>query len=369
MSNNITHSNRRSFLKVSAAASGGMVLGFQLVGCKTEPKRPSFVQPVLEEPKIWNDLNGFISVGENGVVTIMSPNPEIGQNVKTSMPMIVAEELDVSWDNVIVEQAGLDTDKYQRQIAGGSQSIRFGWDGLRKAGATARHMLVAAAAVQLDVPASELTTSEGVIYHKASDRTIGYGEVATAAATMEVPEDVTLKEIKDYKIIGKNTRNVDGFKIATGQPLFGLDTQKPGMLIAMIEHAPAFGMKVKSVDDSQARSMPGIKDVFTINVEPDGVEKQWSDVNSFPQLVAIVGESTWQVMKAKKALKIEWEKDSEGESSTDHETSLTNLVAKASDEAARNDGNVDDAFANATQVIEKTYNAPFLAHNTMRDGR
>lgn len=365
MTNNINQSNRRSFLKVSAAAGGGMVLGFQLVSCKTEPKRPAFVQPMLEEPKEWKNLNGFISIGENGVVTIMSPNPEIGQNVKTSMPMIVAEELDVSWDNVIVEQAGLDTDKYQRQIAGGSQSIRFGWDGLRKAGATARHMLVAAAAAQLEVPASELTTSEGIIYHKASDRSLGYGDVATAAASIEVPEDVTLKEIKDYKIIGTSTRNVDGFKIATGKPLFGLDTQRPGMLIAMVQHPPAFGMKIKSVDDSQAKSMPGIKDVFTIDIEPEGVEKQWSDVNAFPQLVAVVGESTWQVMKAKKALKIEWEQDSNAESSADHEANLLGLVSKSADEAARKDGNVDNAFANAAQVIEKTYNAPFLAHNTM----
>ncbi len=364
MTNNIIQSNRRSFLKASAAAGGGMVLGFQLVSCKTEPKRPSFVQPMLEEPKEWSNLNGFISIGENGVVTIMSPNPEIGQNVKTSMPMIVAEELDVSWDNVIVEQAGLDTDKYQRQIAGGSQSIRFGWDGLRKAGATARHMLVAAAAGQLDVPASELTTSEGVIYHKASDRSLGYGDVATAAATMEVPEEVELKEIKDYKIIGTDTRNVDGFDIATGKPLFGLDVQRPGMLIAMIEHAPAFGMKIKSIDDSQAKSMPGIKDVFTINVEPDGFEKQWSDVNAHPGLVAVVGESTWQVMKAKKALKIEWEQDTSAESSSDHEASLAGLVAKSA-EAARKDGNVDNAFANAVKIVEKTYNAPFLAHNTM----
>lgn len=364
MTKNINQANRRSFLKVSAAAGGGMVLGFQLVSCKTEPKRPAFVQPMLEEPKEWKNLNGFIRIGDNGVVTIMSPNPEIGQNVKTSMPMIVAEELDVSWDNVIVEQAGLDSDKYQRQIAGGSQSIRFGWDSLRKAGATARHMLVAAAAAQLDVPASELTTSEGVIYHKASDRSLGYGDVATAAASIEVPEAVELKDIKDYKIIGKDTRNVDGFSIATGKPLFGLDVQRPGMLIAMIEHAPAFGMKIKSIDDSQAKSMPGIKDVFRVNVEPEGVEKQWSDVNAHPQLVAIVGESTWQVMKAKKALKIEWEQDSNAESSSDHEASLAGLVAKSTD-PARKDGNVDSAFANAAKIVEKTYNAPFLAHNTM----
>ncbi len=367
MEKNITQSNRRSFLKVSAAAGGGMVLGFNIAGCKTEPKRPSFIEPVLEQPQAWNQMNGFLRIGENGVVTIMSPNPEIGQNVKTSMPMIVAEELDVSWDNVIVEQAGLDTDNFQRQIAGGSQSIRFGWDGLRNAGATARHMLVEAAAQKLEVPASELTTSEGVIYHKASDRSVGYGEVASAAASVEVPDpkDLKLKTTKDYKIIGKDTRNVDGFNIATGKPLFGLDIQRPGMLIAMIEHAPAFGMKLKSMDAAKAKSMPGIKDVFEINTLPEGVTAQWSDVNAFPNLVAIVGESTWQVMKAKKALKLEWEQDTAAESSSDHEANLAELVSKAPSEQARADGDVNKAFGDAAQVIEKTYNAPFLAHNTM----
>lgn len=364
MTKNITDQNRRSFIKVSAVAGGGMMLGFT-VACKAEPKRPSFVEPLLEQPQSWNDLNGFLSIGENGIVTIMSPNPEIGQNVKTSMPMIVAEELDVSWDNVIVEQAGLDMVNFQRQIAGGSQSIRFGWDGLRKAGATARHMLVEAAAKQLEVPSSELTTSEGVIYHKASDRSVGYGEVAAAAVGIEVPEEVPLKAIKDYKIIGQDIRNVDGFNIATGKPLFGLDVQKPGMLIAMIEHPPAFGMKLKSVDDTAAKAMSGIKDVITINVEPEGVTKQWSDVNSFPQLVAVVGETTWQVMKAKKALKIEWEATSQQESSSDHESTLADLVSKPAAEASRTDGDPDKAFAAADKVVEKTYNAPFLAHNTM----
>lgn len=364
MTKNITDQNRRSFIKVSAAVGGGFMLGFT-VSCKTEPKRPAFVEPVLEQPKTWNDMNGFLSIGENGIVTIMSPNPEIGQNVKTSMPMIVAEELDVAWDNVIVKQAGLDMVNFQRQIAGGSQSIRFGWDGLRKAGATARHMLVEAAAQQLEVASSELTTSEGVIYHKASDRSVGYGEVAAAAVNIEVPDEVPLKEIKDYKIIGQNIRNVDGFNIATGKPLFGLDVQKPGMLIAMIEHPPAFGMKLKSVDDTAAKAISGIKDVLTINVEPEGVQKQWSDVNSFPQLVAVVGETTWQVMKAKKALKIEWESTTPQESSSDHEATLAELVSKPAQEASRRDGNPEKAFAAAAKVIEKTYNAPFLAHNTM----
>jgi len=182
MTQHISNQNRRSFLKVSAAASGGLLIGFTY-GCKTEPKRPSFVQPNLETPSEWTEMNGFVSVGENGVVTIMSPNPEIGQNVKTSMPMIVAEELDCDWANVIVKQAGLDTENFQRQIAGGSQSIRFGWESLRKTGATARQLLVNAAAQQMEVDPSECTTTAGVIHHKGSDQSRTYGEVAALAAS------------------------------------------------------------------------------------------------------------------------------------------------------------------------------------------
>jgi isoquinoline 1-oxidoreductase beta subunit len=354
-----TKHNRRSFLKVSAAASGGMIIGFNwLVSCT--PTKEQLVQM----PEEWFNMNAFIEIGDNGVVTIYSPNPEIGQNVKTSMPMIVAEELDVNWKNVIVEQAGLDTKKYKRQLAGGSQSIRQGWQSLRMAGATARRMLLEAAAKQWNVPVGELTTSEGTIKHK-SGKSGGYGEFALAAAGVEVPDEVNLKDPKDFTIIGQPTKNVDGPKIIVGEPLFGLDYKRDGMIIAMIEHPPAFGMKLKSVDDSKSKSMPGVIDVFTINTQPEGVEQQWSDVNAFPELVVITGKSTWEVMKAKKALNVEWEWDSKGESTFDYQQSLADLVEQPSDEPARKDGDPAAAFASASKVIEKTYSAPFLAHNTM----
>ena len=352
--------NRRSFLKSTALAGGGMVLGFSwLASCK-----PS-AEEILTMPKEWFDINGFLKIGENGVVTIMSPNPEIGQNVKTSMPMIIAEELDVDWKKVIVEQAPLNTDIFTRQLAGGSQSIRQGWQSLRMAGATARRMLMEAAAKQWEVPVEELTTEAGVISHKNSGKSVGYGEVASAAAAIPVPEEVKLKDLKDFKIIGTSRKNVDGKKLYTGKPLFGLDIQREGMLIAMIEHPPAFGMKVKSVDDSAARAMSGVKDVFTINSLPDGIEKQWSDTNAFPELVVVVAETTWQAMKAKKALRVEWERTSDAESTTGHEAALDALLAKAPAEPARKDGDPDAAFKNAAKVIERTYSAPFLAHNTM----
>ncbi len=364
MTKNI-NTKRRSFIKVSAAAGGGMVLGFNFFACKEESKLPEFVAPILEEPGKWTEMNGFLSIGDNGVVTIMSPNPEIGQNVKTSMPMIIAEELDADWEQVKVEQAPLDTEKYQRQIAGGSQSIRFGWESLRKTGATARQMLVQAAADQWGVPASEITTDRGMIYHKASDQSISYGAVASAAAQLEVPEEVTLKDPKDFKLIGHRVRNVDGWDIVQGKPLFGLDIQEEGMKIAMIVHPPAFGMKIKSMDDAAVKQMDGITDVIRINVEPEGWNPQWSDVNAYPELAVVVGETTWQVMKAKKALKVEWEEESPLENTAAQKDLLDDMLMNGAVEVARKDGDPDGAFAKAAKIVEKTYSAPFLAHNTM----
>ena len=353
--------NRRSFLKASALAGGGMVLGFSwLAGCKPTPAQ------LKAMPKEWFKINAYLKIGENGLVTIMSPNPEIGQNVKTAMPMIVAEELDVDWENVIVEQAALDTDVFNGQIAGGSQSIRRGWPSLRMAGATARHMLLEAAAVQLGVSAAELTTELGVIKHEASGRTLGYGDVASAAAALPVPKEVELKAPKDFKIIGTDCKNVDTPKIVRGEPLFGLDVDREGMLIAMIVHPPAFGMKLKSVDAAEALAMPGIKEVITIDVSgPEGGTPEWSENNAFPQLVAVLGNTTWEVMKAKKALKIEWETVSPPESSEEHEAKLTALIAKAPEKPSRRDGNPEAAFKRAAKVIERTYSAPFLPHSTM----
>lgn len=354
-----TKYNRRSFLKASTAAGGGMLLGFNwLVSCSPTAEQ------LLQMPEEWFDINAFLKIGNNGIVTIMSPNPEIGQNVKTAMPMIVAEELDVDWENVIVEQANYDIKKYERQLAGGSDSIRKGWQSLRMAGATARRMLLEAAAKEWNVPVSELTTEAGVIKH-SSGKSAGYGEMASAAVQITVPEEVKLKDPKDFKIIGTPTKNVDGLKITKGEPLFGLDYQSEGMLTAMIVHPPAFGMKLKSVNDSAARAMSGIKDVVTIDCLPEGTKKLWSDVNAFPQLVAVVGNSTWEVMKAKKALEIEWEVVSEGESTSDYTDGLSKLLEESAEEPARKDGNPEEAFEKAAKVVEQTYSAPFLAHNTM----
>src|SRR5690606_28167387 len=368
----------RSFLKVSALAGGGMMLSFSwFAGCK--PK----TQEAFAMPEEWFELNSYIKIGDNGVVTLMSPNPEFGSNVKTSMPMILADELDVDWKQVIVEQADFFPERFERQFTGGSQGIRQGWKPLRTAGSTARQMLKNAAAQTWNVPASEITTEAGVLHHKASDRKLGYGEVASLAATLPVPEEVPVKELRDFKIIGTDRKNVDGKKIVTGKPMFGMDYDPEGALVAMIVHPPAFGLKVKSVDEASVKAMPGIKDVVVIKVLEDGYERNSFDVASFTELVAIVGNTTWEVMNAKKAAKVEWEGtvdtnivvDGWGgkqtvkvpgalESTVGHKERMAEMAKKPGD-LLRKDGDPEAAFKRAAKVLERTYNAPYLAHNCM----
>ncbi|MDP3432695.1 MAG: molybdopterin-dependent oxidoreductase [Bacteroidota bacterium] len=374
-----TELNRRSFIKSSFLAGGGLLIGFNWLAasCSSDtPKR-------LTIPDEWFEITGYLKIGENGVVTIMSPNPEIGQNVKTSMPMIVAEELDVDWQNVLVEQAPLNIAIFNRQLAGGSDSIKQSWPGLRMAGASARKMLMDAAAKKWNVPVEEITTELGILYHKSSGKKAGYGEVASAAAQLPVPKEVELKDVKDFKIIGTSKKNVDGLKIVTGQPLFGLDYKKEGMLIAMIVHPPAFGMKLKSFDATEAKAKPGIKDVFSIKTYNDDYKPQWCDTTSFTELVAIVGNSTWEVMSAREYLTVEWEPFAEYkitmegwggdqivtvpsglESTSDHNAKMMAAAAKPG-QIERRDGEPEEAFKNAAKVIERTYTAPFLAHNPM----
>ncbi|MEL7160175.1 MAG: molybdopterin cofactor-binding domain-containing protein, partial [Bacteroidota bacterium] len=321
---------------------------------------------------------------DNGLVTIYTPNPEFGQNVKTSMPMIVAEELDADWTKVVSEMAPYNSDLYGFQFTGGSRGIMTRWDGLRMAGATARHMLRQAAAQSWEVPLAEITTSAGVLSHAATGKSAGYGELAAAAAALPVPEEVELKEVKDFRIIGHDQKNLDGKKIVSGQPLFGHDHREEGQLTAMVVHPPAFGMRFKAITNlDDVKAMPGVRDVFTIKTYRDGYEKGGFDTNAFPELVAIVGESTWPVLKAKKALRVEWqtftafEESINGfrgktvrkvpaglENSTDHFARMEAMAVKPGREV-RKDGNPQAAFQRADQVIERSYSAPFLAHNCM----
>jgi isoquinoline 1-oxidoreductase subunit beta len=373
-----TSIGRREFLQSTALAGGGMMIGFSwLAGCQ-----PSS-EVAADIPNQWFDINAYLTIGTSGVVSIKSPNPEFGQNVMTSMPMIVAEELDVDWQDVVVQQAPFNTDMFDRQFTGGSQGIRRGWQGLRMAGAAARQMLREAAAKTWQVPVAEITTRKGMIHHEGSGKSAGYGEMASAAAVMPVPDSVQLKGVEQFSIIGTPRKNVEGPKIVTGQPLFAADFSRDGMLVAMVAHAPAFGMRLKSVDDSAARRMPGIRDVFTIKTLDDDFARNGFDVDAFPDLVAVVGDTTWQVMNARSALNVEWEPFADYlqawnsgsetqqrlvpagmESTAGHRARMSDMASRPA-KLLRKDGDPEGAFGKAAKVIERTYTAPFLAHNPM----
>ncbi len=340
--NKITFS-RRNFIRTSALASGGLLIGFNfLTACKET------AQPPVDISKLnFNDFNAFIKIADNGYVTIFSPNPEIGQGVKTSMPMIIAEELDVPWEHVSVAQGILDTKNYTRQVAGGSQSIRFGWDALRQTGASTKQMLINAAAVKWGVDPSTCSASQGIIKNSNGDQ-LGYGDVVNEAAKIEVPENVSLKDPKDYKIIGKDAINVDIDAIITGKPLFGLDYVTEGMKYVSVARPPAFGQKVNSYDATETKAINGVYDVV-----------------QFGNKIAVLASNTWAAMKGKKALKIDWGIDSALESTTKHDNELNKILDSNNLDVRREDGNVKKAFAEADKIIERTYESPFLPHNCM----
>jgi isoquinoline 1-oxidoreductase beta subunit len=379
MGNDKNTCSRRSFLKVTSLTGGGMMIGFSWMASL----KPTEVLAGNTAAAEWVELTGFVKITPDNQVKIMSPNPEFGQNVITSMPMIIAEELDADWQNVIVEQANFDTPRYKRQFTGGSQSIRQGWQILRKSGASAKAMLLQAAAAEWKVPVAELTASQGVVSHKASNRSMPYGALATAASKLPVPEKVTLKKTGEFSLLGTSQKNVEGAKIVSGKPLFTMDYRQEGMLIAMTIRPNAFGMKLKSYDASGALKMPGIKNVFDIKVYKDGFERAGFDTRTFNHLVVVVGNTTWEVMNARKKVNIQWEPIQETketvaawggkreetipaglESSTGHRKSMYDMQKKPG-RILRKDGNPEEAFAKAKKVLERTYSAPFLPHNTM----
>lgn len=373
----LTHS-RRSFLKSSVLAGGGLMLSLSWF---SSAKAADKLQ-ALNLPDQWAELTAYIKITPDNVVKILCPNPEFGQNVMTSLPMIMAEELDIDWTNVVVEMGPHDNVKLGPQFTGGSNSVRMYWKPLREAGAAARQMLREAAAQSWSVPVDEVTTKAGVLSH-ASGKSAKYGEMASKAATIAVPKGMKLKAPKDFTIVRKPKKNVEGQKIVTGRPLFGLDYRAEGMLIAMIQHPPAFGMKLKAFDASQTLNMPGIQDVFSLKLYEDGFEQGGFDTRTFNELLVVVGKTTWEVMNARKKLKVDWEPagdtketmagrggkrevtvPGELESTTAQLEKMAEWAKKPAQEL-RKDGDPETAFKNAAQVIERTYNAPFLAHNCM----
>ncbi len=342
MQSSIQH-NRRDFLKITATTCSGFLLGFNIF-----PSKQFDSAVVSATDEILSNFNAYLSINTDGTATIFSPNPEVGQGIKTSFPITVAEELDIDWKMVKVEQAPLDAKRFERQVAGGSGSTPHSWKRLRQAGATARQMLMEAASKRWQVSLSECSTNQGKVIHAATNRQLSYGELAAEAATLTPPKEVVLKDRKDFKLIGTFVKGVDNQAITTGQPLFGLDFYREGMLTAMVQRPPAFGLKIKSFDATVAKGMPGIVDVV-----------------SFKNKVAVVGKTTWEVKKAREALKIEWEKAETLESSTDHNRIFKDLLNSPSAEVKRKDGNAEEIFKTAAKVIEAEFQCPFLPHNPM----
>src|ERR1700733_1857279 len=276
--------NRRSFLKVSALAPGPFPLRLYIPQAHAQAPAKQDLKPTA-----------FIKIAPDGTVTIKARGPEMGQGIKTELPMLIAEELDVDWKNVRVEQADLDEATYGSQSAGGSTSTPKSWEPLRRVGAAGRQMLVAAAALPWAVPLSECSTKSGCVLHKATGKSLTYGELAAKAAVLPCPvlDDVTLKDPKDYTIIGKSQTGVDTYSIIGGKPLFGIDVALPGMLYASIEKCPVFGGQVKTANLDQVKQMPGVRQVLVI----DGTIKLGPYTQPEPGMepgIAIVADSWWQ---------------------------------------------------------------------------
>jgi isoquinoline 1-oxidoreductase subunit beta len=305
-------------------------------------------------------LNAYLMIAPDGIVTIASHKPEIGQGIKTSLPMIIAEELDADWNSVRIAETRLDTPAFGNQATGGSFATTMNWDNLRRVGAAARAMLVQAAAKSWAVPADQLTTSLGKVLHKASGKSATYGSLAGLAAQQPVPDlkTVPLKDPKDFRIIGSNVRQYDGPKIVTGQPLFGIDTRLPGMKYATYVKAPVFKAKVKSANLDAARAVKGVLKVFTV--------EGGNEIDELLGGVAVVADSWWTAKKARDLLDVQWaDHPTSSQSSAGYAKRATELAKRAPATMLRKDGNVDTALASATKRLDAFYDYPFVAHATM----
>ncbi|HCL06135.1 MAG TPA: isoquinoline 1-oxidoreductase [Chitinophagaceae bacterium] len=329
--------SRRNFLRVSMIAGGGMLVGFSTLG--NDEKQELDGTPFSP--------NAYIKISPDGTITMMSPNPEIGQGVKTSLVMLIAEEMNVDWQKIRVETAPLDA-KYGSQTTGGSGAIRSRYTKLRQAGATARVLLIAAAADTWGVASADCYAENGSVIHRTSGKKLSFGELATKAASMPVPANIPLKDPKEFKIIGTRIKDVDAQAIVTGKPLFGIDTRREGMLFAVVARPPAHGKKLQSFDDSATLKVSGVKKVVQVKSS-----------------VAVLATSTWAAIKGRAALKINWEDASKLESTADHEKAFKELLSKPAATPNRNDGDVDAAMSSATKLLDVYYEVPVLSHAQM----
>jgi isoquinoline 1-oxidoreductase beta subunit len=327
--------SRREFLQATLVAGGGLLLGTRL---SASARAAGAVADGM--------LNAWIRIMPDGIVTIMAQNPEIGQGIKTMLPMLIADELDVEWKQVRVEQAGLDTTKYKNQYAGGSEATPNHWLPMRQAGAAGRALLVSAAAATWGVPEAECTTSAGTVLHGPSGRKLGYGALLAKAATLTPPalDQVKLKDPKDFKIIGTRVSGVDNHAIVTGTPLYSIDFGLPGMLYAVYEKCPVFGGTVVSANLDEIKALWGVRQAFVL--------QGGSDLNGLLSGVAIVADSWWAARKAREQLKVTWNEGATAEqSSAGFAARAAELAKQPPQRSLRKDGDVEAALASAAKVV------------------
>jgi len=344
--------SRRTFLKASVATGGGLLLQFAL------PALARAAAAATEQSGAT--LNAFVRIAPDGVVTILAKNPEIGQGVKTMLPMLIAEELDVDWEQVRIEQAGLDTDKFGQQFAGGSRATPINWEPLRRVGAAGRQMLATAAAQTWGIPPAECVTGSGKVFHKASGRSASYGELASKAAGLPVPDlkSVKLKDPKDFKIIGHSKRSVDNPLIVTGRPLFGIDITHPGMLYAVFQKCSVFGGKLVNANTDEIKKLPNVRDAFVV--------KGGDDPQGLVDGVAIVADNWWAANKARESLQITWDEGATAaQSSAGYAEGAVQHAKSEPAVSLRKDGDAKSALANAARIVEAGYAYPFLPHLSM----
>ncbi|MEJ0008536.1 MAG: molybdopterin cofactor-binding domain-containing protein [Steroidobacteraceae bacterium] len=356
--------SRRVFLSVSTAAGGGMLLSLSI------PEFADASVPLgmtdIADHGTTPAINAFVRISSDNKVTITSKIPEIGQGIKTSLPMIVAEELDADWSTVHIEQSPVDAKLYGIQFAGGSFSTPFNWDSLRRAGAAARAMLVTAAAQTWHVPESDCTAAFGKVTNKAG-KSLTYGELAAKAAKVTPPDlkTVVLKDPKNYTIIGKSVGGIDSPKVVRGEPLFGIDITVAGMRYAVFQKCPVFGGKVISANVDEVKALPGILNVFVVAPEgPTGLPEGMA--MGMQSGVAIVASSWWQANKALESLKVLWDEGPvASQSSAGFAAKALELSKQTPKKVIRKDGDPEAAFATAAKTVEASYSYPFVAHSPL----